>query len=75
MVPRGSRGGGYYPQEVQLITWPVIINGFGNCSMLNICVCVCVCGFISVCVCVCVCVCVYVCVCVRVRRLHRKGKT
>ena len=26
-------------QELELITWPVIINGFGICYMLNVCVC------------------------------------
>ena len=26
------------PQELELITWAMIINGFGICYMLNVCV-------------------------------------
>ena len=29
----------YITQELELITWSLIINGFGICYMLNICVC------------------------------------
>ena len=35
----GDHKGQIFSQELQLTTWPVIINGFGICYMFNVCVC------------------------------------
>ena len=33
----GDHKGQIFSQELQLITWPVIINDFGICYMFNVC--------------------------------------
>ena len=54
----GDQNGRLIPQELELILWPMIINGFDICSMLNVCACCPVitngfgiCYMLNVCVC------------------------